>query len=142
MYKTAWVFPGRFCVRKIYRVYLYFSDRKKHLRREVRLWAGRYARVRHCENSVVPGVVLADLEWGGAGADPLQKHPQPVVPYCVSTVPGVTLSEAEPPGLAGCCVRARQRGSSVAPGVVLTGRGKGRGGSPLDLFFFFDKFWL
>ena len=43
----------------------------------------------------------------------MQKHPQLFVPFCVSTVPNETLSEAEHSGLEG-----------------------------LDLFFFFDKFWL
>ena len=84
-----------------------------------------------------------------------------------------TLSEAELRGLGGRCVRARHLGNRVAPGVVLTGKGKGgqplahtetytvfvpycvstvlgktlseaelRGLEGLDLFFFFDKFWL
>ena len=41
----------------------------------------------------------------------MREYPQQVVPYCVSTVPDVTLFEAEPRGLEG-----------------------------LDAFFFFDKF--
>ena len=37
--------------------------------------------------------------WPGSG--PLQKHPQLLFPFCVSTVFGETLSEAEHPGLEG-----------------------------------------
>ena len=37
--------------------------------------------------------------WPGPG--PLQKHPQLLFPFCVSTVFDETLSEAEPPGLEG-----------------------------------------
>ena len=58
---------------------------------------------------------------GSPASGPLQKHPQPVVPYGVSTVPDVTLFEAELPGLEGRCVRARHFGNSVAPLIVLTG---------------------
>ena len=43
-------------------------------------------------------------------------------------------------GLEGRCARARHFRNSVAPLIVLAGKGKGRGGSPLDSFFFFDKF--
>ena len=55
-------------------------------------------------------IVLAGKGKGGA-ARLLREHSQRVVPFCVSTVPDATLSEAELPGLEG-----------------------------LDLFFFFDKF--
>ena len=63
-------------------------------------------------------------------------------PNCVSSVFCKTLSEAELPGLEGRCVRARHSESSVAPLIVLTGLEWGAPARGLDLFFFFDKFWL
>ena len=69
--------------------------------------------------------MLTGKEKGAPARCPLQKHPQFVVPSCVSTVFCKTLSEAELPGLEGCCVRARQGENSVAPGAVLAGQGKG-----------------
>ena len=86
-------------------------------------------------------VVLTGKGKGGA-ARLLREYPKPVVPYCVSTIFGNPLFEAEPRGLEGRCVRARHSKNSVAPGVVLTGKGKGAPARGLDLFFFFDKFWL
>ena len=65
-----------------------------------------------------------------------------VVPCCVGIVCCKTLSEAEPPGLEGCCVRARHIRNSVAQLVVLAGIEWGAQALGLDLFFFFDKFWL
>ena len=81
-------------------------------------------------------VALAGIERGGA-ARLLREYPQQVVPYCVSTVFCKTLSEAELPGLEGCCARARHYGNSVAQPVVLTGIELGGQALALDLFFFF-----
>ena len=65
----------------------------------------------------------------GPAAGPWQKHPQQVVPYCVSTVPDATLSEADPRGLEGRCGRARHHRNSAAQLIELAG--KGRGAQPL-----------
>ena len=72
--------------------------------------------------------------WPGSG--PLQKHPQLLFPFCVSTVFGETLSEAEHPGLEGPLRKGATAQKQCGPASRVNGQRKGRGGSPLDSFFF------
>ena len=60
----------------------------------------------------------------GPAAGPWQKHPQQVVPYCVSTILGKTLSEVELRGLEGRCGRARHHRNSGAQLIELAGKGR------------------
>ena len=81
--------------------------------------------------------MLAGLEKGGqplAGLTFCASILNKLFPNCVSTVLGGTLSEAEPRGLEGCCVRARHFKNSVVPLVVLPGQGKGGAARPLINF--------
>ena len=83
------------------------------------------------------GVVLAGLEKGGqplAGLAFCASILNKLFPNCLSTVLGGILSEAEPRGLEGCCVRARHFKNSVVPLVVLPGQGKGGAARPLINF--------
>ena len=102
---------------------------------------GRCGRARQCENSVAPLIVLTGLERGGA-ARLLREYPQQVVPYCVSTVLGNPLGWGQKacPRQGAVAPGERQCENSVAPLIVLAG--KGRGAQALGLDFFFDKFWL
>ena len=74
---------------------------------------------------------------GRPGSGPLQKHSQQVVPYCVSTVPDATLSEAEPRGLKGSLRKSATVQGQCGPISRANGHRIGSPGSgPLICFFF------
>ena len=94
---------------------------------------GRCVGARHIGHGVAQPVVLTGKEGGrpGSGPLPLQKHPQQVVPSCVSTVFGETLSEAEPPGLEGPLRKGATVQKQCGPASRVNGQRKGSPGSGL-----------
>ena len=94
-------------------------------------------------------IVLAGRGKGGqalARLAPCRNILNKLFPFCVSTVFGETLFEAEHRGLEGPAPGkgSLRKGATFRKQCGSTsrvnGHREGRGGSPLDLFFFFDKF--